>query len=74
MAKQPDASNWYLTPKDKKRFAEWLLSLKDDDLVCDKFNGYMYDKTYKLISDLYNEWFYNVRLEIQKKDIEKSRK
>lgn len=52
-----------LTPDDKKRFAEWLLSLKENDLVCNKFNGFMYDKTYKSIDDLYNEWFYGKRIE-----------
>jgi len=71
MAGNPfNACDWYLLPSDKKKFAEWLINLKDEDLVCDKFNGFMYDKTYKSIKDLYMEWWNGPRLIQQQKDIE----
>ena len=69
-----DPTRWALIPDDKNSFAHWLLSLKEDDLVINKFNGYMYDKTYKSIDDLYTEWFYGQRVIEQKKRIEEVRK
>ena len=65
----PDPTQWALVPDDKNSFARWLLSLKDDDLVINKFNGYMYDKTYKSINDLYNEWWNGQRIIEQDKRI-----
>lgn len=66
-----DATEWALTPDDKDSFARWLLSLKDDDLVINKFNGYMYDKRYpfKSINYLYNEWWNGQRIIEQERRI-----
>ena len=69
-----DPTRWALTPDDKDSFSKWLLSLKRDDLVVNNFNGYMYDKTYESINDLYTEWFYGQRVIEQNKRIEELRK
>ena len=69
-----DPTRWALTPDDKDSFAKWLLSLKRDDLIVNNFNGYMYDKTYKSINDLYTEWWYGQRVIEQDKRIEELRK
>ena len=50
-------------PSNKKSFVNWLSSLKEDDLITNKFNGFMYDKTYKSIKDLYYEWFFGKRID-----------
>jgi len=70
----PDPTKWALVPDDKDSFARWLLTLKRDDLVIDKFNGYMFDKTFKSINDLYNEWWNGQRIIEQKKRIEEINK
>lgn len=70
----PDPTRWALTPDDKNSFANWLLTLKRDDLVINKFNGFMYDKTYKSINDLYNEWWNGERIIEQDKRISELRK
>lgn len=59
-----DPSNDYLTPENKDEFANWLLSLKHDPfgngeqpLVKEHFNGFMYEKVFKSVRDLYLEWW-----------------
>lgn len=69
MATNP--TDWALLPIDKDDFANWLLTLKRDDLVCDKFNGFMFDKTFKSISDLFVEWYNGDRIIQQQKEIDK---
>lgn len=65
----PDPTKWVLVPDDKDNFAKWLLMLKRDDLVINKFNGFMYDKTFKSINDLYCEWWNGERIVEQEKRI-----
>lgn len=50
------AEHIILYPEDKDIFANWLLSLKKEDLIKDNFNGYEFRKEFKLLGELYNEW------------------
>jgi hypothetical protein len=56
-----DVSGSFLSPDDKNTFANWLISLKRDDLVYENFNGYEYRKEFKTIRQLYSEWYLNYR-------------
>jgi len=56
-----DVCGSFLSPDDKNTFANWLISLKRDDLVYENFNGYEYRKEFKTIRQLYSEWYLNYR-------------
>ena len=55
----PDVSGTFLSPDDKNNFANWLISLKLDDLIYENFNGFEYRKEFKTIRQLYSEWHSN---------------
>ncbi|MDD5649262.1 MAG: hypothetical protein PHF86_02410 [Candidatus Nanoarchaeia archaeon] len=50
------AEHIVLYPEDKDIFANYLLSLKKEDLIKDEFNGYEYRKEFKLLAEIFNEW------------------
>jgi antibiotic biosynthesis monooxygenase (ABM) superfamily enzyme len=56
-----NVTNSFLSPDDKNDFADWLKSLKREDLIRENFNGYEYEKVFKTVGELYNEWYNNVR-------------
>lgn len=54
-------------PEYVKPFANWLLSLNREDLTINRFNGFSQDKEFKTLEELFDEWYENYSLMLNRK-------